>query len=194
MSQNSDSPLPPNRRAFLFAAAQLGVASLATVSLATVSLATVVGARALVAQPAPKRAVAGAALPGAALPGAALPPMTVYKDPNCGCCTEWVSHVRKAGFVVTVRDTADMSSVKASFGVPSALESCHTARVGAYAIEGHVPADLIQKLLREQPVARGLAVPGMPMGSPGMEQGSQKDAYDVVLFDKAGKTRVYASR
>ena len=189
MSQNSDSPLPPNRRAFLFAAAQLGVAS-----LATVSLATVVGARALVAQPAPKRAVAGAALPGAALPGAALPPMTVYKDPNCGCCTEWVSHVRKAGFVVTVRDTADMSSVKASFGVPSALESCHTARVGAYAIEGHVPADLIQKLLREQPVARGLAVPGMPMGSPGMEQGSQKDAYDVVLFDKAGKTRVYASR
>ena len=189
MSQNSDSPLPPNRRAFLFAAAQLGVASLATVSLATVSLATVVGARALVAQPAPKRAVAGAALPGAA-----LPPMTVYKDPNCGCCTEWVSHVRKAGFVVTVRDTADMSSVKASFGVPSALESCHTARVGAYAIEGHVPADLIQKLLREQPVARGLAVPGMPMGSPGMEQGSQKDAYDVVLFDKAGKTRVYASR
>lgn len=179
MSQNSDSPLPPNRRAFLFAAAQLGVAS----------LATLVGARALVAQPAPKRAVAGAALSGAA-----LPPMTVYKDPNCGCCTEWVSHVRKAGFVVTVRDTADMSSVKASFGVPSALESCHTARVGAYAIEGHVPADLIQKLLREQPVARGLAVPGMPMGSPGMEQGSQKDAYDVVLFDKAGKTRVYASR
>ncbi len=179
MSQNSDSPLPPNRRAFLFAAAQLGVAS-----LATASLATLVGARALVAQPASKRAVAGAA----------LPPMTVYKDPNCGCCTEWVSHVRKAGFVVTVRDTADMSSVKASFGVPSALESCHTARVGAYAIEGHVPADLIQKLLREQPVARGLAVPGMPMGSPGMEQGAQKDAYDVVLFDKAGKTRVYASR
>ena len=174
MSQHADFPQPPNRRAFLLTAAQLGVAS----------LATVVGARVLDAQPAPKRAVASAA----------LPPMTVYKDPNCGCCTEWVGHVRKAGFVVTVRDTADMASVKASFGVPSALESCHTARVGAYAIEGHVPADLIQKLLREQPVARGLAVPGMPMGSPGMEQGSQKDAYDVVLFDKAGKTRVYASR
>ncbi|WP_309672831.1 DUF411 domain-containing protein [Gemmatimonas sp.] len=173
MSQHSDSALPPNRRAFLTTAAQLGLAS----------LAAVVGARELVAQPSPKRT-----------PVAALPPMTVYKDPNCGCCTEWVSHVKKAGFVVTVRDTADMSSVKASFGVPSALESCHTARVGAYAIEGHVPADLIQKLLREQPVARGLAVPGMPMGSPGMEQGSQKDAYDVVLFDKAGKTRVYASR
>jgi hypothetical protein len=173
MSQHVDFPLPPNRRAFLAIAAQLGIAS----------LAGLVGARDLVAQPSPKRPTI-----------VALPPLTVYKDPNCGCCTEWVAHVRKAGFVVTVRDTADMSSVKASFGVPMALESCHTARVGAYAIEGHVPADLIQKLLREQPVARGLAVPGMPMGSPGMEQGSQKDAYDVILFDKAGKTRVYASR
>jgi hypothetical protein len=180
MSQHADSPLPPTRRAFFLAAAQLGLASLATAT----ATATVIGARALGAQPAPSRAAAGAA----------LPPMTVYKDPNCGCCAEWVSHVRKAGFVVTVRDTADMSSVKASFGVPSALESCHTARVGAYAIEGHVPADLIQKLLREQPVARGLAVPGMPQGSPGMEQGAPKDAYEVLLFDKAGKTRVFASR
>lgn len=181
MSQYPDSPLPPTRRAFFLAAAQLGLASLATAT--ATATATVVGTKALGAQPAPKRAAA-----------AALPPMTVYKDPNCGCCTEWVSHVRKAGFVVTVRDTADMSSVKASFGVPSALESCHTARVGTYAIEGHVPADLIQKLLREQPVARGLAVPGMPQGSPGMEQGAPKDAFDVLLFDKAGKTRVFASR
>jgi hypothetical protein len=181
MSQHADSPLPPTRRAFFLAAAQLGLASLATAA------ATVIGTKALGAQPAPKRAASAAT-------GTALPPMTVYKDPNCGCCAEWVTHVRKAGFVVTVRDTADMSSVKASFGVPSALESCHTARVGAYAIEGHVPADLIQKLLREQPVARGLAVPGMPQGSPGMEQGAPKDAYDVLLFDKAGKTRVFASR
>jgi hypothetical protein len=120
--------------------------------------------------------------------------MTVYKDPNCGCCKEWVTHVRKAGFTVTVRDTADMESVKASFGVPAGLGSCHTARVGTYTIEGHVPADLIVKLLKDKPVARGLAVPGMPMGSPGMEQGGQKDAYDVLLFDKAGKSRVYASR
>lgn len=180
MSQHADSPLPPTRRAFFLAAAQLGLASFATAA----ATATVIGARALGAQPAPTRAAAAAA----------LPPMTVYKDPNCGCCAEWVSHVRKAGFVVTVRDTADMSSVKASFGVPSALESCHTARVGAYAIEGHVPADLIQKLLREQPVARGLAVPGMPQGSPGMEQGAAKDAYEVLLFDKAGKTRVFATR
>lgn len=124
----------------------------------------------------------------------ALPPMTVYKDPNCGCCTEWVAHVRRAGFTVTVRDTGDMASVKASFGVPAALVSCHTARVGAYAIEGHVPADLIIRLLNEQKPGRGLAVPGMPIGSPGMEQGSRKDPYDVLLFDKAGKTTVYASR
>lgn len=124
----------------------------------------------------------------------ALPPMTVYKDPNCGCCSEWIAHVRKAGFAVTVRDTADMASVKAAFGVPTALESCHTARVGSYAIEGHVPADLVIKLIKEKRVALGLAVPGMPVGSPGMEQGSRKDAYNVMLFDKAGKATVYASR
>jgi hypothetical protein len=87
-----------------------------------------------------------------------------------------------------------MATVKASMGVPDALGSCHTARVGSYTIEGHVPADLIRKLLAEKPVARGLAVPGMPMGSPGMEQGGQKDRYDVLLFDKAGKTKVFASR
>ena len=125
---------------------------------------------------------------------AAPVPMTVYKDPNCGCCELWVAHVKQAGFAVTVRDTSDMATVKASMGVPDALGSCHTARVGSYTIEGHVPADLIRKLLAEKPVARGLAVPGMPMGSPGMEQGGQKDRYDVLLFDKAGKTKVYASR
>ena len=120
--------------------------------------------------------------------------ITVYKDPNCGCCTEWVKHLRQAGFVPTVRDMTDMVTVKTSFGVPSALESCHTARIGRYTIEGHVPADLIARILKEQPVARGLAVPGMPVGSPGMEMGNQKDRYDVLLFDAAGKTRVFASR
>ena len=119
--------------------------------------------------------------------------ITVYKDPNCGCCTEWVKHLKKAGFTVTVRDTAEMETVKRSFGVPQALESCHTGRIGQYSIEGHVPADLIVKLVTEQPKGRGLAVPGMPMGSPGME-GSPKQAYDVLLFDAAGKTSVYAKR
>jgi hypothetical protein len=121
-------------------------------------------------------------------------PMTVYKDPNCGCCKQWVDHVRAAGFVVTVRDTADMAAVKASFGVPEALHSCHTAKVGPYTIEGHVPADLIARMLAEQPTGRGLAVPGMPVGSPGMEMGDRKDPYDVILFEKSGKTRVYARR
>ncbi len=134
------------------------------------------------------------ARPARAESGPVPVPMTVYKDPNCGCCEQWVAHVKQAGFAVTVRDTADMPTVKASMGVPDALGSCHTARVGTYTIEGHVPADLIRKLLAEKPVARGLAVPGLPMGSPGMEQGGQKDRYDVLLFDKAGKTKVYASR
>jgi hypothetical protein len=130
----------------------------------------------------------------AARPLRAAAQPSVPSDPNCGCCAEWVTHVKQAGFAVTVRDIADMASVKASFGVPDALGSCHTAKVGPYVVEGHVPADLIKRLLREQPAGRGLAVPGMPMGSPGMEQGGRKDAYDVLLFDKAGKTKVYASR
>ncbi len=120
--------------------------------------------------------------------------ITIYKDPNCGCCAEWVKHLGKAGFVATVRDMTDMVTVKRSFGVPVALESCHTARIGRYTIEGHVPADLIIRLVAEQSPARGLAVPGMPVGSPGMEMGGQKDTYDVLAFDASGKTRVYASR
>lgn len=183
MCQKLETAGPTDRRAFISAVAQLGVAVAATL-----------GVRALGAQSAAQPPARSGNTPATAAKSAIPRAMTVYKDPNCGCCTQWVDHVRKAGFVVTVRDTADMSTVKASFGVPAALESCHTARVGAYAIEGHVPADVIEKLLREQPVARGVAVPGMPMGSPGMEQGGQKDAYDVVLFDKAGKTRVFASR
>lgn len=124
-----------------------------------------------------------------------LPKVTVYKDAGCGCCKEWVKHLQQAGFTVDSRDTTDMESVKASFGVPAALASCHTARVGVYAIEGHVPADLIIKLLAEKPAtARGLAVPGMPNRAPGMQQPGPQPPYDVLLFDKAGKTRVYASR
>ena len=129
----------------------------------------------------------------AALPSGKLRAITVYKDPDCGCCAEWIKHIRKAGFVVAVNDMRDMESVKRAMGVPKALESCHTARIGTYVIEGHVPADLIIKLLNETPDARGLAVPGMPMGSPGME-GARTDRYNVMLFDKAGASRIYASR
>ncbi len=139
--------------------------------------------------PRPKSAATSAAILPPGVPSA----ITVYKDPNCGCCAEWIKHIRAAGFVATVRDTSDMATVKASMGVPEALQSCHTARVGSYTIEGHVPADLMVKLLQQKPLALGLAVPGMPVGSPGME-GGRPDKYDVMLFDKAGKTRVYASR
>ncbi|HEX5831016.1 MAG TPA: DUF411 domain-containing protein, partial [Gemmatimonadaceae bacterium] len=108
-------------------------------------------------------------------------------------CKAWVDHVRKAGFAVEAKDVNDVEPYKAQLGVPLLLASCHTAIVEGYAIEGHVPADLIHRMLKEKPKVAGLAVPGMPMGSPGME-GPRKDAYDVVAFTKDGKTRVYAKR
>lgn len=118
--------------------------------------------------------------------------MTVYKSPTCGCCKDWVKHVEKAGFKVTVKDLADVAPIKKDLGLPLALASCHTAVVGAYLIEGHVPADLIDKMLAEKPTARGLAIPGMPPSAPGMDIPGTK--YDVLLFTADGKTKVYASR
>lgn len=126
--------------------------------------------------------------------GAETPPVVaVYKDPGCECCARWVKHLGANGFVTTVRDTPDMASVKKTMGVPDALQSCHTAVVDRYVIEGHVPADVIKKLLAEKPAVMGLAVPGMPMGSPGME-GSPRQAYNVVAFERDGKSRVYVKR
>jgi len=139
-----------------------------------------------------KAAAAAVAFP-ALLRASAGIPMVVYKDPNCGCCTKWVGLMRSAGFEVSTRDTPDMASIKTRYKVPAALGSCHTALVGGYVVEGHVPADLITRLLKEKPKVLGLAVPGMPMGSPGME-GPTKDAFDVVTFDAAGKTTVFARR
>jgi hypothetical protein len=125
---------------------------------------------------------------------AAPTPMTVYKTPTCGCCKEWVTHVKNNGFAPKVIDMDDLSKIKADAGVPGSLESCHTALVGAYVIEGHVPADLVQKLLTEKPKILGLAVAGMVVGSPGMEQGNRKMPYEVTAFTKEGKTSVYARR
>ena len=105
----------------------------------------------------------------------------VWKDPNCGCCSGWVDHLRRNGFAVAVFETADMQAVKVQRRVPAALASCHTAEVGRYIIEGHVPASAIRRLLSEKPEALGLAVPGMPIGSPGMEGGTPV-IYEVVLF------------
>ena len=122
-----------------------------------------------------------------------LPLVTVYKDPNCGCCSKWVDHMKAAGFNVTAIDTSDVAGVKQKYNIGSNLQSCHTAVIGDYAIEGHVPADVIKKLLEDKPTIAGLAVPGMPMGSPGME-GATRERYDVLTFDRAGRTTVYAQR
>jgi hypothetical protein len=120
--------------------------------------------------------------------------IAVYKTPTCGCCKEWVAHVARNGFAPTVHDLDDLSQTKSSLGVPPALESCHTALVGRFVIEGHVPADLIKKLVSESPkTIVGLAVPGMVQGSPGMETG-RREPYDVVAFTSDGKTSVYARR
>jgi hypothetical protein len=116
----------------------------------------------------------------------------VNKDPNCGCCGAWVDHLRANGFDVSVIDTAELNRVKARLGVPNALASCHTAETEGFVIEGHVPAGSIRKLLSQRPKIRGLAVPGMPVGSPGMEvEGTPPDIYDVIAFGPSGQ-RVFA--
>jgi hypothetical protein len=122
---------------------------------------------------------------------AADPTVVVTKDPNCGCCSGWVEHLRQAGFAVEVRDATDINRVRARLEVPSDLAACHTAEASGYVIEGHVPASALRRLLKEKPKAKGLAVPGMPVGSPGMEvHGTPPEEYNVILF---GPTRrIYA--
>jgi hypothetical protein len=134
-------------------------------------------------------------LPAQTSPSAATK-LTVYKSPTCGCCRAWVDHMKSKGFTVETHDMPDdkLSEVKDTFGVPAGLRSCHVALLGKYVLEGHVPADLAQRLLTEKPKLVGLAVPGMPAGSPGMEMGSRKDRYDVVAFAAGGKHWTYASR
>lgn len=119
------------------------------------------------------------------------PKITVYKSPTCGCCTKWVSHLRENGFEVETTDLNDLRIIKSMSGIKPEQASCHTAKVDGYVIEGHVPADDIKRLLAEHPEARGLAVPGMPMGSPGMES-AQPDHYQVLLLDNDGNTQVFA--
>lgn len=120
--------------------------------------------------------------------------MVVYKTPTCGCCKNWVEHVQAAGFQVEVHDTADVAPIKNEHGLPQHLASCHTAIVDGYVIEGHVPADVIRRLLAERPQVAGIAVPGMPAGSPGMEMGSRRDPYDVIAFARDGKVSVFETR
>jgi hypothetical protein len=120
------------------------------------------------------------------------PAVAVFKSATCGCCAKWVDHVRANGFAPTATNVDDLKAVKSKHNVPEPLHSCHTATVGGYVIEGHVPAADIKRLLKERPAIIGLAVPGMPAGSPGME-GPPPQKYDVLAFDKQGKTRVYAT-
>jgi hypothetical protein len=116
----------------------------------------------------------------------------VVKSPNCGCCAEWVEYLRINGFTVRVTDTEDLNPVAHRHGVPDALRSCHTATVEGYALEGHVPIEDIRRLLEQRPQAAGLAVPGMPIGSPGMEQGDRRQPYATILFQRDGRQQVFA--
>jgi hypothetical protein len=124
----------------------------------------------------------------------ATPGMTVFKDPNCGCCDAWVDHVRAAGLAALVRSEVRMDMVKARLGVPSDLVACHTALIDGYVVEGHVPVETIVTVLRERPRLSGIAVPGMPIGSPGMEiPGRAPEPFDVVGFAADGTRRVVAA-
>ena len=117
----------------------------------------------------------------------------MFKDPNCGCCGKWAEHMRANGFKVKEVATGEMGAIKRTAGVPQALGSCHTAKVGGYVVEGHVPAADVKRMLADKPAITGISAPGMPMGSPGMEGPYPSDRYDVVSFDAAGKTAVFAS-
>jgi len=135
--------------------------------------------------------VALIAWPGAAT---AVPVIAVEKSATCGCCREWIQHLEDAGLQVDSHDNEAMGDVKREAGVPQALYSCHTARVGDYVIEGHVPADLIARLTKERPAIAGLAVAGMPQGAPGMKQGAGEEPYEVRAFTSDGRWSVYAAR
>lgn len=139
----------------------------------------------------PISALAGLFLSGAALAASVLPPVEVFKSPYCGCCEAWVQHMRQAGFTVNVRDVQDVPAARRAAGMPEQYGSCHTAKVGGYAVEGHVPADDVKRLLAQKPQAVGIAVPGMPQGSPGMES-PRPQAYDTLLVAKDGSNRVFA--
>jgi len=127
--------------------------------------------------------------PGAS---ASLPTVTVYKSPSCACCGDWVTHLRESGFEVNINSRMNVQPVKRQLGVPGALAACHTATVGGYVVEGHVPAQEVKDLLRDKPDVRGISVPGMPVGSPGMERGDRVEPYSVVAFTPAGDTSVVA--
>jgi hypothetical protein len=126
-------------------------------------------------------------------PAPGLPPIEIWKEPTCGCCGDWIAHVEASGFKVFV-NVGGTAAMRARLGIPSTMASCHTARIGGYALEGHVPAREIRRLLREKPAAAGLAAPGMPIGSPGMDTASyqgKKNPYSVMLVARDGSAKTY---
>lgn len=136
-------------------------------------------------------AVLAIVIRGVAAQGA-RPEVVVYKSATCGCCNAWVAHLRSHGFRVTTHDVADVAAVRRGAKVPEGLASCHTATVGGYVVEGHVPARDIERLLASRPRVDGLAVPAMPIGSPGMDYGARRDPYDVLAYSSAGQSEVFA--
>lgn len=137
-------------------------------------------------------AVGGGAVLWTGSSAAAAEEVVVYKDPSCDCCGRWAAHMRRNGFTVVVKDVEDIGSVKREAGIPEALESCHTAHVGGYVVEGHVPAADIRRMLSERLAIRGLAVPGMPSSAPGMDNPTA-EPYVVFAFDASGGASVFAS-
>ena len=124
---------------------------------------------------------------------AAGPEIVIYKSPICGCCTKWASYLEDNGFSVTQIKMRNLNTVKQNQRIPSNLSSCHTAIVDGYIVEGHVPVDAINRMLKEKPAIKGITVPGMPIGSPGMEQGTRKQSYDVLAIHADGFTAIYES-
>ncbi len=160
-----------------------------------VRLASMLGSGALVLAMA---AAFGGSAPASAPVGTtanAAPTITVYKSSTCGCCALWVRHLQESGFDVDVRETEALQAIKAQHGVSDHLASCHTALIDGYVVEGHVPADDIKSMLENRPEIVGLAVPGMIIGTPGMEiAGQPAEPYQVLAFDREGRTTVYATR
>jgi hypothetical protein len=153
-------------------------------------------------RPAPAAARPSAPAPSAPAPSARQPirpsatsdqgqKVVVYKTPTCGCCGKWVDYMRAAGYTVEVHDQDDLTALKRAAGISEANSSCHTAQIGGYVVEGHVPVESIRRLLRERPAIRGLTVPGMIVGTPGMESGNQHPPYDVVAIGRDGRNSVY---
>ncbi len=123
-----------------------------------------------------------------------FPEAMVYKTPTCGCCSLWADHLKENGLTVKTQDLTDLNPIKDQYGIEPRLQSCHTAVIGDYIFEGHIPAEFVKKVLEEKPNIRGLTVPGMPIGSPGMEQGNRRDPYDILSIDHNGHVEVYAKR